>query len=53
MLVAEMKKTMAGSEACIIGEVAEAPQRTVLLKTAAGGSRIIDMISGEQLPRIC
>jgi hydrogenase expression/formation protein HypE len=53
MLVAEMKKTTAGAEACIIGEVAEAPQRTVLLKTAAGGSRIIDMISGEQLPRIC
>jgi hydrogenase expression/formation protein HypE len=52
-LVAAMKKTEAGADACIIGEVKEAPQRTVLLKTAIGGSRIVDMLSGEQLPRIC
>lgn len=52
-LVAAMRKTEAGADACIIGEVNEAPQRTVLLKTAIGGSRIVDMLSGEQLPRIC
>jgi hydrogenase expression/formation protein HypE len=52
-LVAEMRKTSAGAEACIIGEVMDAPRRTVLLRTAAGGNRVVDMISGEQLPRIC
>jgi len=52
-LVAAMRKTEAGADACIIGEVKETPHRTVLLKTAIGGSRIIDMLSGEQLPRIC
>jgi hydrogenase expression/formation protein HypE len=52
-LVTEMRKTTAGADACIAGEVTDSPQRTVLLKTAIGGNRIIDMISGEQLPRIC
>jgi len=42
-----------GRAAAIIGEVAEAPAGVVLLETAIGGSRIIDMLQGEQLPRIC
>jgi hydrogenase expression/formation protein HypE len=42
-----------GREACIIGEaVAEHPGR-VVLQTGIGGRRIVDMLSGEQLPRIC
>ena len=53
MLMAAMRDTKTGADASIIGEVIESPQRTVLVKTALGGSRIIDMISGEQLPRIC
>jgi hydrogenase expression/formation protein HypE len=53
MLVEAMRKTKTGSDACVIGEVTASPRSTVLLKTAIGGSRIIDMISGEQLPRIC
>lgn len=52
-LVAAMRKTAEGDDACIAGEVLEAPKNTVLLKTAIGGNRIVDMISGEQLPRIC
>ncbi|MBI5640728.1 MAG: hydrogenase expression/formation protein HypE [Nitrospirae bacterium] len=52
-LVCEMRKTPEGAEAAIIGEVTEAPKRTVLLNTEIGGSRIIDMLSGDQLPRIC
>jgi len=52
-LVMAMRKTKAGAEAVVIGEVAEQPQQMVLLRTRIGGSRIIDMITGEQLPRIC
>ena len=39
--------------AAIIGEATEAPSGMVLLETAIGGSRMIDMLQGEQLPRIC
>jgi hydrogenase expression/formation protein HypE len=53
MIVAGMRKTRDGAESAIIGEVTETPKRTVLLKTGIGGSRIIDMLSGDQLPRIC
>ena len=42
-----------GRAAAIIGEVAQAPEETVLLTTPVGGSRILDMLVGEQLPRIC
>lgn len=40
-------------DARIIGEVSEAQQGTVALKTLIGGNRVLDMLSGEQLPRIC
>jgi len=36
-----------------IGEVAEAPAGIVTLRSRIGGSRVVDMLSGEQLPRIC
>ncbi|MCX7793064.1 MAG: hydrogenase expression/formation protein HypE [Thermodesulfovibrionales bacterium] len=39
--------------ASIIGTVKDKPPGTVLLKTEIGGTRLIDMLSGEQLPRIC
>ena len=52
-LVAEMRRTERGANAAIIGKVAESPEKTVLLKTEIGGMRIIDMLSGDQLPRIC
>jgi hydrogenase expression/formation protein HypE len=42
-----------GADAMIIGEVSEAPKGAVLVRTAIGGSRIVDMLQGEQLPRIC
>jgi hydrogenase expression/formation protein HypE len=43
-----------GKQACRIGEVkAEHPQGTVTLQTAMGISRVLDLLSGEQLPRIC
>jgi len=42
-----------GREAAIIGCVTEENPGTVKLRTTIGSSRIVDMISGEQLPRIC
>ena len=48
-----LQKDELGSQARIIGTVKEEPQETVILKTKIGTSRILDMLSGEQLPRIC
>jgi hydrogenase expression/formation protein HypE len=48
-----MKKNSYGKDACIIGEVVDRPQGKVFMETVIGGQRIIDMLSGEQLPRIC
>jgi len=42
-----------GEEAEVIGEVMDAPAGKVIAKTAIGGERIVDMLTGEQLPRIC
>ncbi len=43
----------AGRDAAIIGSVRERPESTVLMSTVFGGERIVDMLVGEQLPRIC
>ena len=48
-----LQKDGLGSQARIIGTVKEAPQEKVILKTKVGTSRMLDMLSGEQLPRIC
>ncbi len=42
-----------GKDAVIIGEVQEADSGKVILETAIGGERLVDMLAGEQLPRIC
>ena len=42
-----------GAEAAIVGQVFEEPEGVVLLQTAFGGSRIVDMLVGDPLPRIC
>lgn len=42
-----------GAESCLIGKVVKGPPGTVMMKTAIGGTRVVDMLSGEQLPRIC
>jgi len=42
-----------GAHSSIIGEVVVSPQDTVILQTAFGGERIVDMLVGDQLPRIC
>jgi hydrogenase expression/formation protein HypE len=42
-----------GKDAVIIGEVTDKDPGKVFLETAIGGSRIVDMLTGEQLSRIC
>lgn len=42
-----------GADSCIIGSVMEERRGRVTLKTRIGIHRILDMLSGEQLPRIC
>ena len=42
-----------GQDAAIIGTVTEDPAYLVQMTTAFGGTRVIDWLSGEQLPRIC
>ena len=42
-----------GAEAKLIGRAVEAHPGMVTLKTFLGGSRIVDMLPGDQLPRIC
>jgi len=52
-VLAAMRAHPAGVDAAIIGEVGERPAGIVVLQTAFGGERIVDMLVGEQLPRIC
>ena len=48
-----MRRTRYGEESVIIGEVQETHPGRVLLKTAFGSTRIVDVLLGEMLPRIC
>jgi len=49
----EMRLDLYGAESAVIGEVTDGYPGRVVMKTALGASRIIDMLSGELLPRIC
>jgi hydrogenase expression/formation protein HypE len=42
-----------GREAAIIGEITDEPKGMVLLETSLGGTRVLDMLTGDPLPRIC
>ena len=42
-----------GAGAAVIGEVRDEPEGLVLLETSFGGSRVVDMLVGDPLPRIC
>ncbi|MDP2949871.1 MAG: hydrogenase expression/formation protein HypE [Chloroflexota bacterium] len=52
-VLAAMRSTRYGEEAAIIGEVVAEPAGKVLMKTGIGGTRIVHMLVGEMLPRIC
>lgn len=51
--LAAMQAVPGGERAVCIGEVRSKPARAVLATTSYGGSRIIDMLVGDPLPRIC
>ncbi len=51
--LAAMKSAPYGADAAIIGTVSEGPAGRVYVKTSFGARRIMDMLVGEQLPRIC
>jgi hydrogenase expression/formation protein HypE len=42
-----------GADAAVVGRIEAEPERVVLLETAFGGTRIVDMLVGDPLPRIC
>lgn len=48
-----MKKVEVSKGSVRIGKLEETPGRTVILQSRIGGNRVVDMLSGEQLPRIC
>jgi len=52
-LLAVMRAHPQGGEAAIVGEVIEDPHGFVQMETVFGGRRMVDWLSGEQLPRIC
>ena len=48
-----MKKVPVSNGSVRVGTVEDSPARTVVLQSRIGGNRVVDMLSGEQLPRIC
>jgi hydrogenase expression/formation protein HypE len=52
-LLAALRAHPLGAEAACIGEVVSDPQHFIEMQTRLGGRRIVDWLSGEQLPRIC
>jgi hydrogenase expression/formation protein HypE len=52
-ILAKIKQNKYGAEAAAIGEVTAERKGKVIMKTRLGASRILDMLSGELLPRIC
>ncbi|MBI4881166.1 MAG: hydrogenase expression/formation protein HypE [Planctomycetes bacterium] len=52
-VLAAMRAHPLGRESAIIGELVERHPGKVVLRSGIGGTRIVDMLSGEQLPRIC
>lgn len=52
-IVEKMKTHALGREAAIIGEVLDDHPGIVFMKTRIGSTRMVDMLTGEQLPRIC
>lgn len=51
--LAAMQSLEAGRDAAIIGEAVEGHPGRVIMESAFGGKRIVDMLVGDQLPRIC
>jgi hydrogenase expression/formation protein HypE len=52
-IIKKMHQNPLGKDACIIGEITEEYTGRAWITTGIGGKRLIDMLAGEQLPRIC
>jgi hydrogenase expression/formation protein HypE len=52
-VVDRMREHPLGRDACVIGHVVAEHAGMVLMKTEIGGTRMVDVLFGEQLPRIC
>jgi hydrogenase expression/formation protein HypE len=52
-VVTHLKKISESAHASIIGEVVKDHPRKVIIRSGIGGKRIVNMLVGEQLPRIC
>ena len=52
-VLSAMRRHEIGTDTRIIGEVTDEPKGLVLLQTAIGGTRVVDMLVGDALPRIC
>jgi hydrogenase expression/formation protein HypE len=51
--LARLRAHPLGAEAVLLGEVRDEPVGFVVLETTLGGTRIVDMLVGDPLPRIC
>jgi hydrogenase expression/formation protein HypE len=49
----QMRQHPLGLDAVLLGEVVEEHRGMVLMTTEVGGTRVLDVMFGEQLPRIC
>jgi hydrogenase expression/formation protein HypE len=52
-ILERMRRHPLGKESALIGEVTSAGGGKVRMETVVGGFRAVEMLSGEQLPRIC
>ena len=52
-IIGKWQKNHLGKNSAVIGEVVEDHPGKVIMKTVVGGSRILDLLTGAQLPRIC
>jgi hydrogenase expression/formation protein HypE len=52
-VVEAMRAHRLGADARVIGTVTGTARKMVLMRTSFGTTRIVDMLAGEQLPRIC
>ncbi|WP_163760231.1 hydrogenase expression/formation protein HypE [Mycobacterium botniense] len=51
--IAALRSHPLGADAAEVGEILEEPAQTVVVRTGFGGTRIVDMLVGDPLPRIC
>ena len=51
--LAALRRHRLGAGAVLIGDIRDQPEGIVVLRTSFGGTRIVDMLVGDPLPRIC